>query len=339
MKKNPLISICIPNYNRPDELRRLLKSIDISGADELEIIICDDGSPEREKVEETVGKFKKESRYSVVFKENEKNLGFDKNLKELVKTAKGEWILFMGNDDEFVSGALDKLLGFLRENLRLGYVLRSYYLIHKNGKAERFRYYKGNKFFEPGADSLVQLFRKSVFISGFLIKREPILPLLSDDFDGTLLFQIYLLSEVVLKYPVAYFDEPLTQGYEGGVPFFGRAEAEKSLYTPGTITVDNSINFLKGFIKIAEFIDKKYGLNFSSLIKKDMSKYFYPSLAIQRSKGLKEFFRYVLRLNQMGFNASIYYYIYVTGLVVFGKNICDNAIRILKNILGKTPEL
>jgi hypothetical protein len=70
-----------------------------------------------------------------------------------------------------------------------------------------------------------------------------------------------------------------------------------------------------------------------------MSKYFYPSLAIQREKGLKEFFRYVKELNKIGFNITIYYCIYIVSLVVFGKNICDSAIVFLKKILGKTPRL
>ena len=70
-----------------------------------------------------------------------------------------------------------------------------------------------------------------------------------------------------------------------------------------------------------------------------MSKYFYPSLAIQREKGLKEFFRYVKELNKIGFNITIYYYIYLTALSVLGKNNCDSIIVFLKKIIGKTPKL
>ena len=70
-----------------------------------------------------------------------------------------------------------------------------------------------------------------------------------------------------------------------------------------------------------------------------MSKYFYPSLAIQREKGLEEFFRYVKELNKIGFNITIYYYIYLVSLTLFGKKICDSTIVLLKRLLGKTPRL
>ena len=334
------ISVCIPNYNRPDELYRLLKSVDYSAPGEIEIVICDDRSPEIEGVRSAVTRYTRECRYEVIFRENPQNLGYDQNLRELIRAASGEWVLFMGNDDMFVAGALDKLAGFLKGNPGLGYVLKSHYLIHKNNKYESHRYYDGNSFFDPGIGACVSLFRKSVFISGFLIRREFVLPYLTDEVDGTLLFQLYLLGEVVLRHPSAYFDEPLTQQYDEGVPSFGTAEAEKGLYTPGTITIDNSINFLKGFFKITGVLDGKHGVDCTPAIKKDMSKYFYPSLAIQRNKGLRAFLHYVARLNrEIGFNITPYYYVYVAALVLFGKNACDNGIRLLKDIIGKTPQL
>ena len=181
------------------------------------------------------------------------------------------------------------------------------------------------------------LFRS--FISGFTIKRKYVLPYLTDCFDGTLLFQLYLMAEVVLKYPSVYFNEFLTQAYEGGVPYFGSSEVEKSLYTPGTITVENSLNFLKGFFDITSFMDRKYNFNSTLFIKRDMSKYFYPSLSIQRNKGIREFLRYIKELNLIGFNITFYYYIYVAGLLFFGKNFCDFLIRKIKDVLGQTPEL
>ena len=336
---NMLLSICIPNYNRPEELLRLLKTIDSSRKDQVEIVICEDRSPKMLEVRNVVANFKTTSPYSINYKENESNFGYDKNIRECVINAKGDWIVFMGNDDEFIPEGLDKLINFLELNDDLGYVLKSHYYIHKNKKKERFRYYDGNKFFEPGLHSYVQMFRKSVFISGFTIKKVLVTPLLKDDFDGTLLFQLYLLAEVCLKNKSAYFDTPLTQQYDEGFPEFGNAKSEKGLYQPGTRTVSGSLNFLKGYFKITKHIDIKYNIKSTQLIKKDMSKYIYPSLATQRDKGIFIFLKYVKEVNKIGFNISIYYYVYIISLLIFGKYFCDNAIRILKNILKKTPSL
>lgn len=338
--KNFLISICIPSYNRPQELSRLLKSINASNSDDIEIVICEDKSPKRDEIRGVVKNFQKGTKFKIIYKENEKNLGYDRNLRELAKSASGEWIVYMGDDDVFIVGALDKLIKFLRTNDDAGYVLRSYEVVHYNGTTEKFRYFEENKFFQAGYETYTMLFRKSVFISGFTIKRDFILPYLINDFDGTLLFQLYLAAEVVLKYPSAYFDEPLTQQYEKELkPEFGSSEAERKFYTPGTVTIENSINFMKGFLKIAGYLDKKYNFYSAVIIQKDISKYSYPVLSIQREKGLKEFFRYVKELNKLSFNITIYYYVYVVALALFGKKSCDNLITMIKKILGRTPRL
>ena len=337
--QNKLVSICIPSYNRPEELYRLLNSIDSKQSEKLEIIICEDKSPKREEINRIVSKYISEVNYEVKYFENELNLGYDKNLRELISKASADFIVFMGDDDTFIPQSFDKLISFLEQNTKLGYILKSHQFVFKDGRVEKFRYFDGNQLFKSGEDTYIELFRKSVFISGFTINRNYIKDLLIDDFDGALLFQLYILAEVALKYECAYFDTPLTQAKEEGVPFFGNSESEKGLYTPGTITIENSLNFLKSFFKITKFIDNKYNLNSTEKIKADMSKYFYPSLAIQREKGLKDFFRYVKELNKIGFNITIYYYIYLVALVLFGKNICDSIIVFLKNILGKTPKL
>lgn len=331
------ISICIPSYNRPEELGRLLSSIDINS--DVEILICEDNSPKRSEIRLTVKEFEASSRYSLVYIENEQNLGYDRNIKNLVKRSTGDFIVFMGDDDVFIPGALSKLNEFLEDNSELGYVLKSHQFNFADGRVEKFRYFDGTKFFEAGVDTYISLFRRSVFISGFIINRSYVEELLIDDFDGGLLYQLYMLAETAINYPCAYFDQPLTEAYEGGVPYFGSSETEKNIYTPGTITINNSLNFLSGFFDITKFIDNKYDIDSTSKIKHDMSKYFYPNLAIQREKGRSVFYQYYKELNRMGFNTSIYYYIYALALYVFGKKTCDSVVIGLKSLLGKTPQL
>lgn len=338
---NPFISICILSYNRPETLARLLRTIDIHRIDEIEVVICEDCSPRRSEIRDVVEKFRVSKSYPVLYFENEKNLGFDGTLCELVRRANGDWLIFMGDDDEFVPGALDKIVEFLKHHSELGYVMKSHYTIYNNGRKELFRYYSGTTFFSPGINAYIALFRKSVFIAGFTIRRKYILPYLTDRFNKTMLMQIYLLAEVVLKHPSAYFDEPFTQQYashEHNVDdmMFDR---EKKKFVPRRPTLEISLNFLRSFAQITEFIDQKYHIYSTALIKKDMSKYFYPSLAVHRDAGLRFFFRYVFELNKIGFNVSIYYYVYIILLTIFGKRVCDWGILRLKEIIGRTPQL
>ena len=80
-----LFSICIPSYNRPAEIRRLLNSIDTTHVDEVEIVICEDKSPKREEIRKQVLDFKSKTQYEVNYIENEENCGYDKNLRNLIQ--------------------------------------------------------------------------------------------------------------------------------------------------------------------------------------------------------------------------------------------------------------
>jgi len=341
MKKKPFISICILSYNRPETLLRLLQTIDTSRTDEIEVVICEDCSPRQQEIREVARLFGESCEYPIIYCENENNLGYDGTFNEVTRRASGEWIIYMGDDDEFVPEALDKMALFLGEHPELGYVMKSHYTVYDDNKKEPFRYYKKTTFFEPGVNAYVNLFRKSVFIAGFTIRREYATPFLTDRFDGTMLMQLYLLAEVVLRHPSAYFDEPFTQQYashehNAGDVMFDR---DKEEFVPRKPTIDISLKFLKSFSQITEYVDQQHGTNSTALVKKDMSKYFYPSLSVHRDAGIVFFMKYVCELNKLGFNASIYYYIYVILLTVFGKRICDWGIYKLKKILGSTPRL
>lgn len=113
----PLLSICIPTYNRAGYLGRCLESIRIqlAGNDFLdksvEIVISDNCSPDNtSSVVENYKKYFHNIRYSV----NEKNLGFDLNVLAAVKNATGKYCWYMGDDDIIVNGAI----GFVSDHLK-----------------------------------------------------------------------------------------------------------------------------------------------------------------------------------------------------------------------------
>lgn len=87
MASKYLISICITSYKRLKELDRCLNSIDSHYVDDVEIVVSEDHSPEKENIEKLVKAFSETSPYHVVFNSNEQNLGYDRNLKKLMTLA------------------------------------------------------------------------------------------------------------------------------------------------------------------------------------------------------------------------------------------------------------
>ncbi len=342
-QNSPLLSICIPSYNRPLQLSKLLNSIDCVDSSEIEIIICEDKSPTRNDIINIFNEFVEKSKYECKLFLNEINLGYDGNIKELINKATGRYIMYMGDDDIFQKKSLDKYINFIKNNPQIGYILRRYTVIHKNGSTEDFKYFSDNYFFEPGIEAFKNLFRKSVFISGFCFKKEYVLPYFdTEQFNGTLLYQLFLCSNLVLEYPSAYCNVPLTIMDEGtrGIPEFGSSKNEANKYTPGHISIQNSINFMKSYLLITKYVDERYGFNATSLIINDLSKYSYPILSIQRSGGIFKFVKYNIELiKSIKINSSFYYYIYFIGLLFFGSRFCDSVIKGLKKTLGTTPRL
>ena len=337
-----ILSICIPSYNRPEDLRRLLESIDSTRyAKEIEVIIQEDKAPRRLEVRRTVEDFKTNGNlngYAIHYYENEENCGYDKNLRTLPKRAAGDYVMYMGDDDMYVPGSLDEYIDLLKKESP-GYILRRYRTIHKDGKVEEYRYSKGNVFFETGEDAYVELFRRSLFISGFTFRREFFSDYDCDTFDGTLLFQLYIQATICLKEKSAYFDIPITQQLEGGIPFFGKSESEKGLYTSGKNTVEGSLNFMKQVIFMSKELDKMLNVNCSDRIIETYSKYSYGFLLEHRDDGIKEYNRYSRGLKELGFAKTKYFYIYYYLLLIFGKNGSSRIIQIMKKALGSTPKL
>jgi glycosyltransferase involved in cell wall biosynthesis len=336
-----LLSICIPSYNRPDSLFQLLKSVDAS-SNLIEIVIAEDAAPLREVVRSKVQEFKDISNYEIHYHENAQNLGYDANLRNLIELAKGDFILFMGDDDLFKPGALDNFLVFLQSNKQYNYILRSYEIEHADGTIEIFKYFPHSTILKSGADSACFLFKRSVSIAGFTIRRDRAKALATDQFDGTLLYQLYLVLNIAYFEDTIFCDIPVasvTQSFRNNNSDFGSASAERK-FTPGKISQENSIRFTEGFFEISQAFDKLQGTQLTDLIRKDLSKYAYPILSIQRKNGFFHFMSYVIRLaKRTAINQTWHFYFYSICLLLLGETICDKGIVIIKKKIGYTPKL
>ena len=127
MKKEPLISVIVPIYNVDKYLDKCVESIVNQTYKNLEIILVDDGSPDKspKMCDEWA---KKDNRIVVIHKKNggvctARNMGLDK--------AKGEWITFVDADDYIEpTYAEDMLNKAIETNSK--YVCCGYYKIYQN---------------------------------------------------------------------------------------------------------------------------------------------------------------------------------------------------------------
>jgi len=102
----PLISICIPAYNRADYLEKLLDSIKIQDYKNFNVIITDDSTDDT--VMHLVKKY--ETSFEIKYYKNSPAFGMPQNWNYCIETANGAWIKIMHDDDCFATAG--SLAGF-----------------------------------------------------------------------------------------------------------------------------------------------------------------------------------------------------------------------------------
>jgi len=114
MKKEKILSICIPTYNRGRVLERLLANLleEIAGIqDSVEICISDNGS-----TDDTSAILRRwEAKLPLRHRRNPANLGYDRNALLVTKMARGRYLWYMGDDDLIVKNSVRQVVDSLEK--------------------------------------------------------------------------------------------------------------------------------------------------------------------------------------------------------------------------------
>jgi glycosyltransferase involved in cell wall biosynthesis len=108
----PLISILIPTWNRPQSVIRLIERINSTKHDDIEIIIVDDNSDEKNWLELESEAY---LHNNVRLFRNAHNIGMTNNWNKTIEYAKGTWLGFICDDDIYKEGALLRVRKFIDE--------------------------------------------------------------------------------------------------------------------------------------------------------------------------------------------------------------------------------
>lgn len=336
---SPSISVCIPAYNRASLLPPLLDSILSQPRRPLEIVVCEDGSPERGAIRQVCEKYSRDFPDLISLHENPRNLGYDGNLRRLVQVSRGDFCLFMGNDDLLAENALEVITSAAERHPNVGIILRSYASFDDDPAkpSQVFRYFPDERFFPAGAASISTVFRRSVVISGLTLHRKSALGFSTDVFDGSLLYQLYLVARILSRMNAVFVPEVVALYRNGGVPDFGNAESERGKFVPRQHTPESSLHFMGEMLRIARYVETTDKVAIYQPILQDISRYSYPILSIQADKPRTVFIRYLRELHRLGFGSSPLFYLYGLALLTLGATNSELAIKFIKRKLGYTP--
>lgn len=132
-----MISVVIPLYNKEPIIEKSLNSVLSQDYDDFEVVVVNDGSMDKSaEIVEGIN----DPRIRLI---EQTNGGPSKARNTGVQNAKGEWIVFLDADDEFLPGALSKFNSLIQDHPNVGMFGCSY--ITNNGRkvVEPYKVRKG----------------------------------------------------------------------------------------------------------------------------------------------------------------------------------------------------
>jgi glycosyltransferase involved in cell wall biosynthesis len=133
--REPLISVIIPAYNYGHLLPRALDSVLAQWADDLELIVVDDGS--RDNTAEVLAGFAARYPHAVRVVRQD-NAGAASARNHGIRLASGRFALLLDADDELLPNALDSLRQVLADHPQAGLILGAQISVYPDGR-ERLR--------------------------------------------------------------------------------------------------------------------------------------------------------------------------------------------------------
>jgi glycosyltransferase involved in cell wall biosynthesis len=131
----PLVSVLILTYNHENYIEECLNSFYNDGYENLEIIVCDNGSTD--KTPQIIQMFSEQNgKYNTKLLLNKKGTSINIAMNQLLKESSGEWILIISGDDLSVKGRIKKQLTIFNNNSHLR-ALYGNYKCFKDENSER----------------------------------------------------------------------------------------------------------------------------------------------------------------------------------------------------------
>lgn len=111
---NEMVSVIIPTHNRCESLRIILDSVSRSDYRNLEIIVVDNASTD--ETEKAVALFCGNSPFAVCYVKNDDGFNVSEARKKGADSARGEYLLFIDDDNRIYPDMISALVEFLKEH-------------------------------------------------------------------------------------------------------------------------------------------------------------------------------------------------------------------------------
>jgi glycosyltransferase involved in cell wall biosynthesis len=131
------VSVIIPTYKRPEELKRCLASLTEQTYNNIEVVIINDSGrcyDKNNNIKSIVKSYK--DLLNINYIENQNSIGGAKSRNIGLRVATGAYICFLDDDDEFMANKIELQLNYLKYNPCFQAVYCGYHIYNKSHLVE-----------------------------------------------------------------------------------------------------------------------------------------------------------------------------------------------------------
>jgi glycosyltransferase involved in cell wall biosynthesis len=341
MTTRPFFSVIVPTYNRPQHLAPLLDSVLSQSFTDWEVVIGEDCSPARAQVRAIVEEYSTRTNGRVRCEFHAQTLGYDGNLRTLIRLARGKYVFVMGDDDYVAPNAFNAAAKAIARHPNTGMILRAFawFVGDRDNVIRITRYYPHECTFPPGRDAILACYRRVVCMSGLVIDRDLAAACETDRWDGSLFYQHWVIGNVLAKRNAVYIPDLLAYFRQGSPRSFGTAAAERHLYTPGTEPPETTYKGLHYQFAIAQTLEKQYGIPLMNDLLRDYANYTFPQFAMHSKAPFREYYAFYRRLGRLGLSRYLGFHVWFWTVALFGAANVERVLDLVRRRLGHTPNL
>lgn len=341
MTARPFFSIVIPTYNRPQHLGPLLESVMEQSFSDWEVVIGDDASPRREEVRAIVDEYSARSGGRVRGLYHQSTLGYDRNLRTVMREARGRYLFVMGDDDYVAADAFRAAAAALERHPDTGVLLRAFawFVGDRDNVVRITRYYPEECVIPAGRQAILACFRRVVCMSGLVIDRDLAVATETDRWDGSLFYQHWVIGKVLAERSALYIPDLMVHFRMGSPRSFGTAEAERHLYVPGQEPPETTYRGLYYQFAIADALEQSTGLPLGRDVRRDYANYSYPQFAFHRPRPFREYFAFYRRLGSLGLDRFASFHAWFVLVALLGPTLLGKTLDLVRRTVGHTPNI
>jgi glycosyltransferase involved in cell wall biosynthesis len=128
---SPLVSICIPTYNREKIVQKTIESALAQTYPNIEILVVDNAS--QDNIESVIENYQEKK---IKFYRNDRNLGIFGNFNRCIELSNGKYIHILHSDDYIDSNFIKTCVGFMELNPNVKMTWSSAWLVSKDKKTK-----------------------------------------------------------------------------------------------------------------------------------------------------------------------------------------------------------